>query len=290
MKGIVLAGGTGSRLYPLTQVMCKQLLPVYDKPMICYPVATLMLLGIRDILIITTPEDVDPLKAYLKDGSHLGVNFSYEVQEEPRGIAEAFILGEDFIGDDSVTLILGDNIFHSPSLFKQIDLKKFQSQDGCQLFSYRVKDPERFGVLGFDKEGKVTSITEKPEHPKSNYAVVGLYAYSNDVVNKAKNLQPSSRGELEITDLNNQYLKESRVVNYAMPRGSAWFDAGTPKSLLAASQYVATTDMYQGLKISAPEEIALFKGYITRSQFEQQVASVKSCEYTEYLRGIAHEA
>ena len=258
MKGIVLAGGTGSRLYPSTIGVSKQLLPIYDKPMIYYPISVLMLAGIRDILIITTPDDTKAFQRLLGDGSNFGVKFSYEVQPKPEGIAQAFIIGETFIGKDSVALILGDNIFYGSGFSHSLkkSAKRAESGDGATIFGYYVKDPERFGVVEFSEEGKVVSIEEKPNHPKSNYAVTGLYFYDNKVIEYAKSLKPSSRNELEITDINQIYLKNNKLHTELLGRGFAWLDTGTHKSLLQAGQFVQTIEENQGIKIACLEEVA----------------------------------
>lgn len=290
MKGIVLAGGSGSRLYPLTSIISKQLLPVYDKPMIHYPLSTLMMLGIKDIMIISTPQDTPHIQNHFKDGSHLGLSLEYKVQDEPKGIAEAFILAEDFIGDDRVCLILGDNIFYLGSQINDISQRIATEYDKNIIFGYHVTDPERFGVIEFDKDEKVISIEEKPKHPKSNYAAAGLYFYQNDVVAKAKALEPSARGELEITDINVKCLEEDKLDVINFKRGSAWLDAGTPDSLLAASMYVGTIFERQGLKISCLEEISYIKGFISRAQFEDIIDSIKDgVDYKKYLEQVLLE-
>lgn len=287
MKGIILAGGSGTRLYPLTQIMSKQLLPVYDKPMICYPLGMLMLLGISDILIISTKEDTPRIETYLKDGAHLGIKLSYKVQEEPRGIADAFIIGKEFIGNDDVCLILGDNIFYPGDQVAAIR-ERFQSNPGALVFAYHVNDPERFGVIEFQKGAdNVVSIEEKPKNPKSRYAAVGLYAYKNDVVAKAEKLKPSARGELEITDLNNLYLQEGRLEGIKFRRGTAWLDAGTPQALLDASAYIGAIEARQGLKISCLEEIAFRLGYIDETQLRKLAEAIKpGADYRRYLETV----
>lgn len=290
MKGIILAGGSGSRLYPLTQVMSKQLLPVYDKPMMCYPLATLMLLGIKDVLIISTPRDLPNMQAFLGDGSRYGISLTYQIQEEPRGIAEAFVLGKDFIGNDNVCLILGDNIFHMGDGMSAIR-DRLKNHKDALVFGYHVKDPKRFGVIELDKmNGKVVSIVEKPEEPKSSYAAVGLYVYDSTVVQRALNLKPSPRGELEITDLNADYLAEGKLDWVKLPRGSAWLDAGTPESLMEASTFVAAVENRQGLKIGCLEEVAYRMGYIDDAELSGIIQSIKSgVDYRAYLEKVLAE-
>ncbi|MEI7942883.1 MAG: glucose-1-phosphate thymidylyltransferase RfbA [Candidatus Riflemargulisbacteria bacterium] len=288
MKGIVLAGGKGTRLYPLTKVMSKQLLPVYDKPLIYYPLSVLMLAGIREILIISTPEDIPRFESFFGDGSDYGLAISYKVQKDPNGLAEAFILGEEFIDGDDVCMILGDNIFYGHdfvNILKEavVNIKK---DGGGLVFGYRVKDPERYGVVEFDAEGKAISIEEKPLKPKSNYAVVGLYLYDNSVVDIAKNLKPSSRGELEITDVNRIYLEANKLQVMNLGRGFAWLDTGTHESLLDAAYFVKTIEERQGVKISCIEEIAYLKGWISREQLSKLAEQLKSNQYGEYLKGI----
>lgn len=286
MKGILLAGGSGSRLYPLTKTTSKQLLPVYDKPMIYYPLSTLMLFGIREILIISTPQDTPNIEKLFGDGHSLGLEISYKVQQEPKGIAEAFIIGEEFIGQDDVCLILGDNIFYMGDQLQNFR-DEIQKNNGGTVFGYHVSDPERFGVVEFDKKHKVISIEEKPLRPKSNYAVVGLYFYKADVVEKAKRLKPSKRGELEITDLNSTYLEEGRLNVVTMKRGNAWLDAGTPQSLLEASNFIGIIEKRQDLKIACIEEIAYRRGFIDDGQMQEIINSLKpGVEYRDYLQRI----
>ena len=265
MKGIILAGGSGTRLYPITKSISKQIIPVYDKPMIYYPLSVLMLAGIREILIISTPQDISLYQHLLEDGSQLGIQIQYAVQPSPDGLAQAFIIGEEFIGDDSVCMILGDNIFYGYNFRSTLE-EAALLKDGATVFGYYVNDPERYGVAEFDENGKVLSLEEKPTEPKSSYAVTGLYFYSNDVVQKAKALKPSARGELEITDLNRIYLEEGRLNVKLLGRGFAWLDTGTHDSLLQASNFIATIEQRQGLKVSCIEEIAFKKGYIDREQ------------------------
>ena len=287
MKGIILAGGSGTRLYPITKSISKQIIPVYDKPMIYYPLSVLLLAGIRDILIISTPHDISLYQHLLEDGSQLGVNIQYAIQPSPDGLAQAFIIGEEFIGDDNVCMILGDNIFYGYN-FRSILEEATALKDGATVFGYYVNDPERYGVVDFDKKGAVLSIEEKPDEPKSNYAVTGLYFYSNDVVKKAKSLKPSVRGELEITDLNRLYLNEGRLNVKLLGRGFAWLDTGTHDSLLQASNFIATIEQRQGLKVSCIEEIAYKKGYIDRDQLLELAKPLQKNQYGEYLSKLAN--
>ncbi len=288
MKGIILAGGSGTRLYPITRSISKQIIPVYDKPMIYYPLSVLMLAGIREILIISTPTDIVLYENLFGDGSQLGLKLSYVVQPSPDGLAQAFILGEEFIGDDNVCMILGDNIFYGYN-FSGILEEAANLKDGAVVFGYYVNDPERYGVVEFDKNGKVISIEEKPEKPKSNYAVTGLYFYSNDVVKKAKGLKPSKRGELEITDLNRLYLNENRLNVKLLGRGFAWLDTGTHDSLLQASNFIATIEQRQGLKVSCIEEIAFKKGFIDKDQLIELAKPLSKNQYGQYLLSLAEK-
>ena len=285
MKGIILAGGSGTRLYPLTTTVSKQLLPIYDKPMIYYPLSILMLAGIRDILIISSPEDLPNYERLLKDGSQFGLNLFYKVQPSPDGLAQAFILGEEFIGDDDVCLILGDNIFYGHGLTELLSnaVKSVTEERKSTVFGYYVNDPKRYGVCTFDDEGNVTTIEEKPENPKSNYAVVGLYFYTNDVVEIAKQVKPSGRGELEITSVNQEYLKQSRLKVELMGRGYAWLDTGTHESLLAASSFIETIERRQGLKIACIEEIAYKMGYINKEKLQNLGKKLEKNQYGQYL-------
>lgn len=286
MKGIILAGGAGTRLYPSTIAVSKQILTIYDKPMIYYPLSTLMLAGIREVLIISTPRDISTYKELLGDGSQIGMKFEYIVQDKPRGLADAFILGENFIGNDSVCLILGDNIFFGYSLSERLK-RASQSKEGATVFGYHVSNPKEFGVVEFDKEGNVISIEEKPSKPKSNYAVVGLYFYDNDVIEIAKNVMPSARGELEITSVNNEYLKRKKLKVELLGRGTAWLDTGSHKALLNASNFVATIQNRQGLYISCIEEIAYRNGFIDRDKLLVQAERFKMTDYGKYLFEVA---
>ena len=288
MKGIVLAGGSGTRLYPVTKAISKQLLPIYDKPMVYYPISVLMLAGIRDILIISTPEDISKFENLLSDGSQFGVNFSYKIQPSPDGLAQAFILGEEFIGDDTAALVLGDNVFYGQSFSRTLQnaVNRVEASGGATVFGYRVRDPQRFGVVEFDENGKALSIEEKPKNPKSNYAVTGLYFYDNKVVEYAKNLKPSSRGELEITDLNNIYLKNNKLHVELLGRGFAWLDTGTHESLLQAGQYVQTVENNQGIKIACLEEIAYNMGFLKKEDIEKISSQYKNNEYYGYIKSL----
>jgi len=288
MKGIILAGGSGSRLHPVTHAISKQILPVYDKPMIYYPLSVLMLAGIRDILIISTPRDIGMFEDLLGDGKNLGLEFTYAIQPDPEGLAQAFIIGEEFIGDDPVCMILGDNIFYGHG-FGDVMLDAAKLQKGACVFGYYVTDPERYGVVEFDQNRKAVSIEEKPEKPRSNYAVTGLYFYGNDVVEKAKALKPSARGELEITDLNKIYLEEGNLDVKLMGRGMAWLDTGTHDSLLQASNFIATLEQRQGLKASCIEEIAYKRGFINKDQLLELADSLGKSQYGAYLKRMASE-
>lgn len=288
MKGIILAGGSGTRLYPLTKSISKQLLPVYDKPMIYYPLSVLMLANIKDILIITTPEDSQAFKTLLGDGSQVGLNLQYAIQPAPEGLAQAFIIGEDFIGEDSCCLILGDNIFYGYNFSKNLT-QAASLQEGAIVFGYYVKDPERYGVVEFTEDNKVVSLVEKPKEPRSSYAVTGLYFYDNTVCQKARQIRPSARGELEITDLNNLYLQEGKLQVELLGRGMAWLDTGTHHSLLQASNFVQSIEERQGLKIACLEEIAFRKGYIDKDQLQKLAQPLLKNQYGQYLIKIAEE-
>ena len=286
MKGIILAGGKGTRLYPATLSVSKQLLPVYDKPMIYHPISVLMLAGIKDILIISTPEDLPNFKKLLKDGSQFGISFSYKEQPSPDGLAQAFIIGEEFIKNDAVALVLGDNIFYGPGFTAMLNKAKEKAEkyNEATVFGYYVKEPERFGVVEFDDNGKVISLEEKPKQPKSNYAVTGLYFYGNDVIKNAKKLTPSERNELEITDLNRIYLENNKLNVELFGRGFAWLDTGTNDSLLRASQFVQTIEENQGIKIACLEEIALIKGFVTKEFLHNNIPKISDNKYYDYIQ------
>lgn len=289
MKGIILAGGSGTRLYPITRAISKQLVPVYDKPMIYYPLSTMMLAGIKDILIIATPRDMDRFQELLGDGSQLGINLQYKVQPKPNGLAEAFILGADFIGNDSVCLILGDNIFYGSGLSEMVQ-RCAKKKHGATVFGYQVKDPERFGVVSFDESHKVKSIVEKPKHPASNYAVTGMYFYDNQVVDIAKDIQPSARGELEITDVNKAYLAKGQLDVELLGRGYAWLDTGTHESLHQAAAFIQTVQDRQNLKIACLEEVAYRMGYIDADQLVKLAQPLKKNDYGQYMLRLAAAA
>ena len=285
MKGIILAGGSGTRLYPITKAISKQLMPIYDKPMIYYPLSILMLAGIREVLIITTPEDSASFQKLLGDGQHLGCQFQYAVQEKPNGLAQAFVIGADFIGDDPCALILGDNIFYGTGLTSQL-VESANLQKGAKVFAYKVHDPERYGVVEFDQNNKVLSLEEKPKEPKSNYAVPGLYFYDNTVVQYAKELKPSPRGEYEITDLNKKYLEEQALHVSIMNRGTAWLDTGTFESLASASEFIRVIEQRQAHKIGCIEEVAYRKGFISLAQLEELAKPLLKSGYGQYLMSI----
>lgn len=288
MKGIILAGGKGTRLYPMTKAVSKQLLPIYDKPLIYYPLSTLLLAGIREILIISTPEDTPVYEKLLGNGEKIGVSISYKVQNSPRGLADAFILGEEFIGDDSVCLVLGDNVFYGQN-FTKILRSAMENNTGATIFGYPVNDPRAFGVVEFDKEFNVVSIEEKPENPKSKYAVPGLYFYDNSVIEIAKNVKPSARGEIEITAVNNEYLRRGNLKVKLFNRGMAWLDTGSPSGMLQASQFVQTVQTVQGMYISCIEEIAYRRGFITKAQLQEIGEGLKMTDYGQYILSICKE-
>ena len=284
MRGIILAGGTGSRLHPITRAVSKQLVPVYDKPMVYYPLSTLLLAGIRDVLVITTPHEASGFTRLLGDGSHFGISITYALQTEPKGLAQAFTIGADFIGDERVSLVLGDNIFYGQGLGLQ--LKRFASVDGAAIFAYRVSDPSSYGVIEFDDDGRALSLEEKPGKPRSPYAVPGLYFYDNDVVDIARNLKPSPRGEYEITDINRTYLDQGRLHVEVLPRGTAWLDTGTFESLNDAGNFIRTVENRQGMKVGSPEEIAWRQGFLTDNELRERAGADLSSGYGAYLLGL----
>jgi len=287
MKGIILAGGSGTRLHPITKVTSKQLLPIYDKPMVYYPLSVLMLAGIKEILIISTPQDIGRYEELLGDGTHLGMKFLYATQPSPNGLAEAFIIGEEFIGDDSVCLILGDNVFFGSGLTPRVE-RAAEQERGATIFGYQVKDPERFGVVEFDENREVLSIEEKPENPKSKFAVTGIYFYDNDVVKIAKSIEPSERGELEITSINQAYLERGDLRVELLGRGFAWLDTGTHESLADAGQYIKTIEERQGYKVACIEEVAHYKGWITSDQLKELAQPLQKTEYGQYMLEMAN--
>ncbi|WP_407320621.1 glucose-1-phosphate thymidylyltransferase RfbA [Isoptericola halotolerans] len=287
MRGIILAGGSGTRLHPITLGVSKQLVPVFDKPMIYYPLSTLMLAGIRDVLVITTPHDAEQFRRLLGDGSQFGISIEYAVQAEPNGLAQAFVLGEEFIGDDPVALVLGDNIFYGQGLGDQ--LQRFADVDGGSIFAYRVAEPSAYGVVEFDDAGRVISLEEKPAHPKSKYAVPGLYFYGNDVVDIARRLEPSARGEYEITDVNNEYLRQGRLHVEVLPRGTAWLDTGTFDTLIDAGDFVRTVEQRQGLKVGSPEEVAWRRGFLSDDELRVRGEKLVKSGYGSYLLGLLED-